>query len=124
MLMLGTDLVMLFVAVRSFNGYGNNTPWLADFSGTRQLMSFLNAQKYPPSLAFTTMTVGPLLLLLALFERQAGVADPPPGHAGNPQWPPSVTWLISGATVLLLFPACRWFSAYKRRAGHAWLRYV
>jgi uncharacterized membrane protein len=60
---LGLGLTSLFVLLRGLNIYGNPVPW----DGTP--LSFLNVAKYPPSLDFLLMTLGPAILLLSRLER-------------------------------------------------------
>src|SRR5579884_2851439 len=59
---LGAGLSVAFVAVRALNIYGDPAPW------SKTLLSFLNCQKYPPSLDFLLMTLGPALLVMGLLE--------------------------------------------------------
>jgi uncharacterized membrane protein len=47
-------------------------PWSPQASAVRTLLSFLDCQKYPPSLLFLLMTLGPSVLLLARWDRPAG----------------------------------------------------
>jgi uncharacterized membrane protein len=61
----GWALIVAFIVVRGVNLYGDPAPW----SGPRVLLSFLNTTKYPPSLSFLLMTLGPSMMLLAWFER-------------------------------------------------------
>jgi uncharacterized membrane protein len=58
-----------FVAVRAWNGYGDPLPWAPQRTPGLTVASFLNARKYPPSLDFLLMTLGPLLVALGLLER-------------------------------------------------------
>ena len=65
---LGLCLVGGFFIVRFINSFGNFMPWTnyGDFSKT--LFSFMNPHKYPPSLSYLLMTLGPMFLFLALLE--------------------------------------------------------
>jgi uncharacterized membrane protein len=73
---MGFAMVLLFIALRWVNGYGDPSPWSFQGSALGTLLSFLRCQKYPPSLDFALMTLGPALLLLAAFDR-------PPGPVGR-----------------------------------------
>jgi len=66
---LGAAMLLAFVLLRLWNGYGD-TPWFTvEGDAMRTLMSFLALTKYPPSLLFLLLTLGIGALLLAGFER-------------------------------------------------------
>lgn len=67
---LGSGCVLAFLTLRAWNGYGDPGPWTHQPLVARTVLSFLNTEKYPPSLLFLLMTVGPALLLLAWREEQ------------------------------------------------------
>ena len=66
---LGGGLILLFVALRAANIYGDASRWATQKSAALTLMSFLNTTKYPPSLLYLCMTLGPAILALAFLER-------------------------------------------------------
>jgi uncharacterized membrane protein len=61
-----------FIVLRATNLYGDPAPWTAQDGWLATLLSFLNCEKYPPSLLYLAMTLGPGLLLLAAFEHARG----------------------------------------------------
>lgn len=64
----GAGLITIFLALRFTNWYGNPTPYQPGNDFMSSLYAFLNTSKYPPSLLYLSMTLGPALLLLALLE--------------------------------------------------------
>ncbi|MGV1013558.1 MAG: DUF1624 domain-containing protein [Methyloceanibacter sp.] len=73
---LGAAITIGFVLLRATNLYGDPAPWSVQETALATVLSFLNCQKYPPSLLFLMMTLGPALMLLAAFEHARGrVAD-------------------------------------------------
>jgi uncharacterized membrane protein len=59
---LGVAMTLGFILLRAINIYGDPRAWSVSW------LSFLNTTKYPPSLDFLLMTLGPALLLLAFFD--------------------------------------------------------
>ncbi len=166
---IGLGAIALFLVLRGFNLYGDPRPWTAG-GPMPALLSFLNTAKYPASLSFLLMTLGPTIALMPLLERARGrlarwievfgrvpffyyVLHIPLIHVlamlvslvregrvnpwlfanhpmGNPPPPDGYTWslgslyLVVLVTVLLLYPACRWFADLKARRKEWWLSYL
>ncbi|CAN5223916.1 DUF1624 domain-containing protein [soil metagenome] len=70
LLRMGVGCIALFFVLRSFNVYGDPGPWSVQPTGSMTLLSFINVNKYPPSLLFLLMTLGPVLLALRALEGQ------------------------------------------------------
>ncbi|MFI5128679.1 MAG: DUF1624 domain-containing protein [Chitinophagales bacterium] len=66
---IGVGLILLFLILRFINMYGDPLPWSQQARGPLfTFLSFINLNKYPPSLLFLCMTIGPGILLLAFIE--------------------------------------------------------
>ena len=66
----GVALVAAFLVLRGFERLRRPEPVGAQASPVMTVLSFLRTTKYPPSLLFVLMTLGPVLLALAWFERR------------------------------------------------------
>ena len=95
---LGVGMIAAFVVVRATNLYGDPSEWSVQRDGVFTVLSFLNATKYPPSLLFLLMTLGPAMLALAWFER---LGRGPVGRA-----------LVTYGRVPLFFYVLQWIVAH------------
>jgi uncharacterized membrane protein len=86
LLAMGSAATILFIVLRAINRYGDPSAWSTQSSMAFTILSFLNVTKYPPSLLFLLMTLGPALVALAFFEKAApgfSSAKERPGHSEN-----------------------------------------
>ena len=171
---LGAGMTVAFVIVRGLNIYGDPSRWSAQSSGTFTLLSFLNTTKYPPSLSFLLMALGPSLLVLVWLDRRelsgrnplvvfgrvplfyfvlhfflahtaavllavftygsaawSFMFQPVPSMGGPAQAFPSgfgyglwVTYVITIAIVVALYPLCRRFARFKAEHRAWWVSYI
>lgn len=68
LLALGFTITIAFVVLRYSNLYGDPKPWQVYPDLAFTILSFLNCHKYPPSLLYLLMTLGPAIMVLAFFE--------------------------------------------------------
>ena len=77
-LAIGLSAIGLFLVLRGFNLYGDPRPWHAAAQGRNGMppmpgwLSFLNTTKYPASLSFLLMTLGPIIALIPFLEGLRG----------------------------------------------------
>jgi len=64
----GVSLTALFIGLRFINLYGNPLPWVKGDALVYNLLAFLNTSKYPPSLQYLCMTLGPACLIMSLLD--------------------------------------------------------
>ena len=69
LLSIGIAAIVIFCVIRLLNGYGDPYQWSIQKNATFTFLSFMNVNKYPPSLAYILMTLGPALIILALTEK-------------------------------------------------------
>jgi len=172
LLRLGIALTAAFILLRTVNIYGDPLRWSHQSSALFTLLSFLNTTKYPPSLEFLLMTLGPALIAMSWLDRQHFAVTNPlivfgrvpffyyaahlalahamaivlnfarygrapflwiappsmggptelfPSNYGFPLWVVYAVWMVA---LLILYPACLWFSRLKHRRHDWWLSYL
>ena len=110
LLALGGATTALFVILRFVNIYGDAARWSQQSTATLTVLSFLNTTKYPPSLLFLLMTLGPSLILLAWFESssvKAATASAQPTLFDRVR-----TVFITFGRVPLFFYILQWYTAH------------
>lgn len=104
----GAALIVAFLLLRALNLYGDPVPWSGQGSAALTLLSFLKVTKYPPSLCFLLMTLGPALLALAHLEQRR----PQPSHP-----------LVVLGRVPLFYYVVHFWAIHLLASFLAWLRY-
>ena len=166
LLLLGIVALLLFTVLRFINVYGDPGSWSTQKNAMRTFFSFMNVQKYPPSLLFMCATIGGALLFLFFFRNAKGwwtkiikvygrvpffyyilhfyllnmlsvidylsrghtLAEGVKGIPGLPfkfttpgegynLWVVYAVWI---SVVVLLYPLCKWYDAYKLNHKEKW----
>lgn len=99
LLIIGGAATLLFIIIRAINLYGDPSPWSRQDNFVFTALSFINTSKYPPSLLFLLMTLGPAILFLALFD-------------SKPASGPIQRFFITFGRVPLFFYVLQWFTAH------------
>lgn len=68
LLLIGLSSIALFFLLRTFNLYGDSSLWSPQETGEKSIISFFKLTKYPPSLLYLLITIGPALLFLYFIE--------------------------------------------------------
>jgi uncharacterized membrane protein len=104
LLILGGVAIALFFAIRAINIYGDPSHWARQSSISFTILSFFNVTKYPPSLLFLLMTLGPAFLALAWFESRKS-----PSSAGASKLR---SFFVTFGRVPLFFYLLQWPTAH------------
>jgi uncharacterized membrane protein len=153
LVLFGSGAIVLFIAIRAFNFYGDPANWTDQHVWYRDILSFIDVSKYPPSLDYVLVTLGPVMLLLAALEnlknklsdiflvygrvplfyyilhlyllRLLTVAT---FIIANKQrgysFNLAIVYIIWLLAVFILYFPCRWFMRYKQTHRAWWLSYL
>ena len=107
-LQLGVALTAAFVVLRVVNVYGDPIAWSTQSTPMLTALSFVRASKYPPSLLYLLMTLGPSLIALSVLDRlSVGTRNP----------------LLIFGRVPLFFYVVHWYMLHVIAMAFAWSRY-
>ena len=168
LLLIGSGLILVFIVLRMINEYGDPVHWSTQRNTLSSFLSFMNVHKYPPSIMYACITLGPGILFLSVSEEWAGklssiirvygsvpffyyivhiylnhlievfafflsgygakdIVTPNfpflfrPPQFGFDLWVVYCIWVL---LIVVLYPLCKRYSAYKRTHSQWWLRYL
>ncbi len=78
----GIGMLLAFLIIRGLNLYGNPVNWAAQKDAIFTFMNILDCEKYPPSLSYLLITLGPIFLLIAALDKPLGSWFNPLIHLG------------------------------------------
>ena len=102
----GAAITAGFFLLRFADVYGDPRGWAIQKSAAMTVVSFFNVEKYPPSLLFLMMTLGPALVLLAMWEKYNSAATQARGHNAV------IRFLVTFGRVPLFFYLLQWLMAH------------
>ena len=103
LLIIGGIVTWLFIFIRAIDKYGEPLHWKRQRNVVFTILSFINTTKYPPSLDYLLMTIGPAILALALFEMRVG-SQPGGSILRN--------FFVTFGRVPMFFYILQWFTAH------------
>ncbi|MDB5117496.1 MAG: hypothetical protein JWQ79_2988 [Mucilaginibacter sp.] len=150
---LGVSAIALFILIRYFNIYGDPGIWTNQGNPVRTILSFIDIQKYPPSLDYLLITLGPGMLFLAWIEGKSNtltnifvvygrvplfyyilhlyllhlmaiIASVITGQPKGVAVDLPVVYLLWLTAVVILYLPSRWFMKYKQGHKQWWLSYL
>lgn len=147
LLQMGGAAILLFVVLRYLNIYGDPRPWEVGKNSLFSFMAFLRTTKYPVSLLYCLMTIGPALVTLALIEGVKNrvvqffvtIGSVPMFYyilhlvfiaiigavAGRNGFDLAVVYVVFFLVVALLYALCFWYAGFKsRHPEKKWLMYL
>jgi len=71
--LVGLGMIAAFVVLRALQIYGDPNPWQMQDAPWKTVADFMDVRKYPPSLLYALITLGPVLVLLPWLERVRGL---------------------------------------------------
>jgi len=108
LLSIGVACVILFCLIRAWDVYGEPQHWHKQRNIVFTILSFINTTKYPPSLDFLLMTLGPGIVALYLFEpARAAITT---GTQSIGAW--ARQFFVTFGRVPLFFYMLQWFTAH------------
>jgi uncharacterized membrane protein len=143
----GAGALLAFALIRGADGYGNMLLHREDQS----LVQWLHVSKYPPAMAYTTLELGIMAVILAgLFQLSIARAARSGSWLVTLGQTPMFFYLLhiplllvtcrlagverqlgllaayvgAALVVTILHPLCRWYRPFKATGRHAWTRYV
>jgi uncharacterized membrane protein len=108
LLIIGSSATLLFIMIRAIDKYGEPQHWARQKNLVFTILSFINTTKYPPSLDFLLMTLGPAIVALYFFE--SGRETIAAAAHSNGSWIRS--FFVTFGRVPLFFYLLQWFTAH------------
>ena len=108
LLLIGGGATLLFILIRAIDKYGEPLHWARQKNLVFTILSFINTTKYPPSLDFLLMTLGPAIIALAFFEPARAAAATAAAGAGSF----IRRFFVTFGRVPFFFYMLQWFTAH------------
>ena len=108
LLLIGGTAAWLFIFIRAIDKYGESLNWSRQKNVVFTILSFINTTKYPPSLDYLLMTLGPAIVALAFFESRRDILGAASRSAGSMLR----NFFVTFGRVPLFYYILQWFTAH------------